>query len=174
MQAERGVDDRPAERQPGGDDVQEAPDGEARREREGCEREGHGSPTQPQRRARRSSTGGGGGAASGLGRLDAATVPPLELALERDEEVVAVRRGVGADLGLDVAASDEVDQRLLERLHLEELAVADRVGDLVGAGLADQVGDAGVRRPSPRPRRRGRRRRAAAAAARRRRAARRP
>ena len=40
---------------------------------------------------------------------------------------------------------NEVDQRLLERLHLEELAVADRVGDLVGARLADQVGDAGVR-----------------------------
>ena len=58
---------------------------------------------------------------------------------------MAVRCGAGSDLGLHLAARHEVDQRRLEGLHLEELAVADRVGDLVGTGLADQIGDARVR-----------------------------
>ena len=42
-------------------------------------------------------------------------------------------------------SSTFVDQRLLERLHLEELAVGDRVRDLLRLALADQVGDPGVR-----------------------------
>ena len=37
-----------------------------------------------------------------------------------------------------------LDQRLLEGLHVEEAALGDRVGDLLGPLLADQVGDARV------------------------------
>ena len=64
--------------------------------------------------------------------------------VERDEEVVVVRGGVRRDLALDAAREHVLDQRLLEGLHLEEGALGDRVGDLLGALLADQVGDARV------------------------------
>ena len=65
--------------------------------------------------------------------------------LERDEEVVAVGGGVRGDLAVDLAGEHELDQRLREGLHLEELARRDRVRDLVGPVLADQVLDARVR-----------------------------
>ena len=52
--------------------------------------------------------------------------------------------GVGRGLAVDLAGDDELDQRLGERLHVEELALGDRVRDLLGAALADQVGDARV------------------------------
>ena len=64
--------------------------------------------------------------------------------VERDVEVVHVRGGVRGDLALDLAGEDELDQRLLERLHVEEAALGDRVRDLLGALLTDQVGDARV------------------------------
>ena len=114
----------------------------------------------PQARA----AGSSGAGACGPGVLVDAGLLALERVLERDEEVVAVRGGVGRELAVDLAGDDELDQRLAEGLHLEEGALGDRVGDLVRAVLADQVGDARVRDASPRPRRRGRRRRAAAAA----------
>ena len=65
--------------------------------------------------------------------------------VERDDEVVRVRGRVRRDLALDASREDMVDQRLLEGLHLEEAALGDGVGDLLGALLADQVGDARVR-----------------------------
>jgi len=68
----------------------------------------------------------------------------LERPLEGDEEVVAVRRGVGSHLTIDLLLQHELDQRGAERLHLEEVALGDRLGDLFGLVLADQVGDAGV------------------------------
>src|SRR5581483_8320163 len=52
---------------------------------------------------------------------------PLLLALERDDEVVAVRRGVGGHLAVDRAVEYAADQGLLEGLHVEELTFADRV-----------------------------------------------
>src|SRR3954452_10361177 len=55
----------------------------------------------------------------------------LQRLLERDEEVVAVRRGVGRDLAVDLAGDHELDQRLAERLHVEELTLRDRVRDLL-------------------------------------------
>jgi hypothetical protein len=64
--------------------------------------------------------------------------------VERDEEVVPVRGGVGGGLAVDLAGDDLLDQRLREGLHLEELALGDRVDDLLGAVLADEIGDAGV------------------------------
>ncbi len=69
----------------------------------------------------------------------------LDGAVERDQEVVTVGRGVGRDLPVDLLGDDELDQRLAERLHLEEVALGDRLGDLLRPVLADQVGDAGVR-----------------------------
>ena len=69
----------------------------------------------------------------------------LHGAIERDQEVVAVRRGVGRDLAIDLLLEHELDQRLAERLHLEEVAFGDRLGDLLGLVVADQVGDPGVR-----------------------------
>ena len=80
-----------------------------------------------------------------LGGLALGRVLVLERVLERDEEVVPVRGGVRRDLAVDLAGDDERDQRLLERLHVEERALADRLVDLVGACLADQVGDSRVR-----------------------------
>src|SRR4051794_37804164 len=47
----------------------------------------------------------------------------LERTAERDDEVVAVGRGRRCGLLVDVAADDEVDQRLRQRLHLEEGAL---------------------------------------------------
>ena len=64
--------------------------------------------------------------------------------VERDLEVVHVRGRVRGDLAVDLAGEDELDQRLLEGLHVEEAALGDRVRDLLGALLADQVGDARV------------------------------
>ena len=75
--------------------------------------------------------------------LDARSLP-LQRLVELDEEVVPVGRRVGGGLAVDLAGDDELDQRLAERLHVEELALGDRVGDLLGPVLADQVGDAGV------------------------------
>jgi len=60
------------------------------------------------------------------------------------EEVVTVRRGVGRHLAVDLLLQHEVDQRVAERLHLEEVALGDRFGDLVGLVVADQVSDPGV------------------------------
>src|SRR5581483_395852 len=59
-------------------------------------------------------------------------------ALERDEEVVPVRRRVRRDLAVDLAGEHVRDERLREGLHAEVLALGDRVGDLVGAPLADE------------------------------------
>ena len=42
------------------------------------------------------------------------------------------------------ARENEADERLRERLHVEELAVGDRIRDLVGSAFTDQVGDARV------------------------------
>ena len=61
--------------------------------------------------------------------------------LEHDEEVVPVARRVRGGLALDDAGEDEADQRLRERLHVEELALGDRFGDLVGTPVANEVGD---------------------------------
>ena len=84
------------------------------------------------------------GPPTGLGLRDLPLdVLLLERVLEGDEEVVAVRGRVRGHLAVDLARDDEFDQRAPERLHLEELALLDRV-DLVGAVLADQVGDARV------------------------------
>ena len=58
---------------------------------------------------------------------------------------MAVRGGVGGDLAVDLLVEHELDQRLAERLHLEEVALGDRLGDLVGLVVADQVGDPRVR-----------------------------
>ena len=52
--------------------------------------------------------------------------------------------GVRRHLALDRAGEHLLDQRLLEGLHLEERALRDGFGDLLGAVLADQVGDARV------------------------------
>src|SRR5205807_1356572 len=71
--------------------------------------------------------------------------PALESVLEHDEEVVPVGGRVGRDLAVDVAGEDELDQRVREGLHLEERPLADRVWDLLGPRLADQVRDAAVR-----------------------------
>ena len=57
---------------------------------------------------------------------------------------MAVRRGVRRDLAVDLAGEHVLDQRLREGLHLEEVALGDGVGDLVGAPFADQVRDARV------------------------------
>ena len=81
----------------------------------------------------------------GLGLRPVGDLLALGGRLERDEEVVLVRRGVRGDLLLDVTAQDEVDQGLLERLHVEERALGHRLGDLLRAVFADQLGDAGVR-----------------------------
>ena len=67
--------------------------------------------------------------------------PHLERVLERDHEVVMVGRGAGGDLAVDLAGEHELDQRRRQRLHVEELAVGDRLGDLLGPVLADEVGD---------------------------------
>src|SRR5688572_20004292 len=61
-------------------------------------------------------------------------------AVERDLEVVSVRRRIRRHVPLHEPVEDEADQRLRERLHVEELAVLDRVGDLVGTALADELG----------------------------------
>ena len=55
-----------------------------------------------------------------------------------------VRGRARGDLAVDLAREHEVDQRLLEGLHLEEGAFLDRIRNLFGLALADQVGDAGV------------------------------
>ena len=68
----------------------------------------------------------------------------LERVVERDVEVVDVRGGARRHLALDLPGEDEFDQRLLERLHVEEAALGDRVRDLLRALLPDQVGDARV------------------------------
>ena len=67
--------------------------------------------------------------------------PLLERALERDHEVVVVGRGAGGDLAVDLAVEHELDQRCRQGLHMEELPVGDRLGDLLGPVLADEVGD---------------------------------
>ena len=69
----------------------------------------------------------------------------LERAVERDHEVVPVRSGRRCGLLVDVAAHDEVDQRLRQRLHLEERALGDCLGDELRLVVADQFSDAGVR-----------------------------
>ena len=71
--------------------------------------------------------------------------PLLDRVLERDEEVVLVRRRIRGDLALHLAREDELDQRLVERLHVVVLAVGHRVGDLVGPVLLDEVADTRVR-----------------------------
>ena len=68
----------------------------------------------------------------------------LESVVDRDEKVVVVRGRVRRNLAVDGAREHLLDQRLLEGLHLEEGALGHRVGDLLGALLADQVGDACV------------------------------
>ncbi len=55
-----------------------------------------------------------------------------------------VRRCVRGDLFVDAPRQRVLDQRLRERLHLEELALGDRIGDLVGPAFANEVGDARV------------------------------
>ena len=55
-----------------------------------------------------------------------------------------VRRGIGRDFLVDLAGDDVLDQRVRERLHVEELTLGDRVGNALGLVLADQVGDARV------------------------------
>ena len=117
--------------------------------------EAHQSPAWARRSVGNSGSGSAAPARSGsslrpallLCFPSAATSAPLLLqrALERDEEVVAVRGGVRGDLLVDLARDDEVDQRLRERLHVEERAFLDRVGDRLGLVVADQIGDAGVR-----------------------------
>ena len=57
---------------------------------------------------------------------------------------MAVRGGVRGGLLVDGAREHVLDERLCERLHVEVLPFGDRVGDLVRAMLADQVGDARV------------------------------
>src|SRR5581483_4028382 len=57
----------------------------------------------------------------------------LGRAVERDQEVVPVRRRAGRNLPLDLAGENELDQRLVEGLHLEEGAVLDRGRDPVDA-----------------------------------------
>src|SRR5438128_3840069 len=68
----------------------------------------------------------------------------LERMLERDHEIVLARGRVCRGLAIDVAGDHELDQRLLEGLHLEERTLGDRVGDLFGLALPDQVSDPGV------------------------------
>ena len=80
----------------------------------------------------------------GLGIRDRFDGLLLESAVERDEEVVAIRGGIGRDLAVDLLLQHELDQRLAEGLHLEEVAFRDGFGDLVGLVVADQVGDPGV------------------------------
>jgi hypothetical protein len=65
--------------------------------------------------------------------------------VDRNEEVVRVRGRVRRNVALDSTGEDVLDQGLLKGLHLEEAALGDSVGDLLGALLADQVGDPGVR-----------------------------
>ena len=101
------------------------------------------------RRPRRRGLGLGGRLRRGRLRRGPLREPVLDGALlrglvERDEEVVPVRSGVGGGLAIDLAGDDLLDQGLREGLHLEELALGDRVDDLLGAVLADEVGDAGV------------------------------
>src|SRR3990170_2000221 len=60
-------------------------------------------------------------------------------------EVVPVRGGVRCRLAVDESCEDEVDERLQKRLHLVELALRDRLRDVLRAQLADQVRDARVR-----------------------------
>ncbi len=66
----------------------------------------------------------------------------LERLLHRHVEVVAVAGCVGRDLLLDLVGEDELDEVLREALHLVELAVLDRLDDLVRLAVADEVGDA--------------------------------
>jgi hypothetical protein len=56
---------------------------------------------------------------------------------------VTVRGGVGGNVLLDQVVEDELDEVLREALHLVEIALLDRVRDLVGLSVADQVGDSG-------------------------------
>src|SRR5262245_52332516 len=59
--------------------------------------------------------------------------------LHGDLEVVAVARRVARDLLLDEIGEDELDEVLREALHLVELAVLDRLGDLVRLAVADEI-----------------------------------
>ena len=92
-----------------------------------------------------STTGSGSSSESGTGIEVCRSCLLLGGAVERDQEVVAVRGRVRCDLAVDLLVEHELDQRLAEGLHLEEVALGDRLGDLVGLVVADQVGDAGVR-----------------------------
>ena len=55
---------------------------------------------------------------------------------------MAVARGVGGDVLFYEIGEDELDEVLREALHLVELAVLDRLRDLVRLSVADEVGDA--------------------------------
>jgi hypothetical protein len=70
---------------------------------------------------------------------------PLHRVIDRDEEVVRVRGRVRRDVTLDTPARTCSIRACWKGLHLEEAALGDSVGDLLGALLADQIGDPRVR-----------------------------
>ena len=55
-----------------------------------------------------------------------------------------MRGGIRGHLAVDRAGEDELDESLREGLHAEVLALGDGIRDLVGATLADEVGDARI------------------------------
>src|SRR5215208_7096928 len=53
----------------------------------------------------------------------------LERIFERDLEIVSVRRRVRRRLTVDLAFENETDERARQRLHVEEVAVRNGVGN---------------------------------------------
>jgi hypothetical protein len=69
----------------------------------------------------------------------------LQCAVERDHEVVPVRRSVRCDFLVDEPGDDMRDQSGGQRLHVEERTLADGFGNVFRLVLADQLLDAAVR-----------------------------
>ncbi len=64
--------------------------------------------------------------------------------VEGDLEVVTVRRGVSRRFTVDEVLEHEIEERRREGLHLVELTVGDRIRDLIGPSLPDEVSDSGI------------------------------
>ena len=108
-------------------------------------RRGRGELVVSRRRGLARSATSASGSGSVAASAAASSEDELLCAIERDLEVVSIRRRVCRGLTVDEIGEHEVDERPREGLHLEELAVVDRVGNLVASALADELRDAGVR-----------------------------